>query len=168
MEINIEEIKEKIKKATDIVNSLNVENSTTREHVFQAVLTSLLVSAIIEKPYLSQRIETKERMITTLPEITFPELVKKLGKRKLSNAEKITIAAYYLHVYLNEREFTIDKIKELFKEVGWKIPGNLSRDADVSVKKAYIHCKRKKNRKFCWITNTGIKYVEGLLGENEE
>lgn len=167
MELKIEEVKEKIKKATNIVDSLNIEDPSIREHIFQAVLTALLVSATIEKSYISRESETEEKMIITTPKITFPELVRKLEKRKISNAEKITIAAYYLRVYLNEKEFTIDKIKKLFKEAGWRIPGNISRDADVAVKKAYIYCERKKKRKFCWITNTGIEHVESLLGENK-
>lgn len=98
--------------------------------------------------------------------ISLAEFVNMLSIKPKSNAEWITVFAYYMKHYEGKERFSASEVRDYFRAIGLKIPGNLSRDIRSAVRKGYIASDAGSN--YYYITRTGEEFVRGILGGKEQ
>jgi len=97
--------------------------------------------------------------------LSLVEFVDLLKKKPSSNAEWITVFAYYMKHYEKKEGFTVKELKDYFKAAGLKVPGNLPRDTKTALKKGLIALDLESKRYY--ITRKGEEFVRGMLSGEE-
>ncbi|MEB3825286.1 MAG: hypothetical protein LRS47_01295 [Desulfurococcales archaeon] len=102
-------------------------------------------------------------------ESSLAEFVNRLSIKPKTNAEWITVFAYYMKYHENKKMFSVKEVKDYFKAIGLKVPGNLFRDINNAVKKGYIarDIGSKRESKIYYITRKGEELVRGMLRGKE-
>ncbi len=99
-------------------------------------------------------------------EISLAEFVNMLSIKPKTNAEWIIVFAYYMKRYEDKKMFSAKEVRDYFKAVGLKVPGNLPRDIKNAIRKGYIAWD--KGSKSHYITRKGEELVRGMLSGKEQ
>jgi hypothetical protein len=81
----------------------------------------------------------------------------------VNNAQKITLLGYFICNEESKDSFSNDDLREKFRQAHEPIPKNVPRDLGVAIKAGWIHESPGKSGRY-YITNTGMKQVEGKFG----
>ncbi len=98
--------------------------------------------------------------------VSLAEFVDMLSIKPKTNAEWITVFAYYMKYYEDKKVFSAKEIKDYFKAVGLRVPGNLPRDIRNTIRKGYIAWDIES--KSYYITRKGEELVRGMLSGKEQ
>ncbi|MEB3861123.1 MAG: hypothetical protein GSR84_02750 [Desulfurococcales archaeon] len=186
-EDEIKEIAERLKKlaslAIDIVNTLPTEyKKDAFIETYRYLLTFYGSRGIgVVSSHAGRKLETSTPAVVpelsqTLGDIkaskdkeetSLSDFVNMLSNEPKSNAEWITVFAYYMKHYENKKKFSTKEVKDYFRAVGLKVPANLSRDFNNAVnKKGYIARDIESNNYY--ITRKGEELVRGMLSGKEQ
>ena len=164
---------EKLKKLVSI--AVSIAEDIPEDYRKEAFIETYryLLSSLNSQSIVSRHI-TKEKSPISYPQtpkptpskekeniITLPDFVNSLAKQPKTNDEWITLFAYYMKHYEDKDRFNNKEIREYFKIIGLKVPGNVPRDIKRAIEKGYLAWDPES--KNYYITRKGEELVRGTF-----
>ncbi len=161
---------ELINEIYKFVDELNINNNY-KEIVFRLILERVIRDYFSHYEGIKHFAPVKKiKGLSTIElkkssDITFSEYIANFSQDRIKfHYQRVVILAGYLQEIKGENIVTdlLDKIKEYFPTVFWKIPTNLKRDTAVACKRGYIVCKNMAKLSNCYLTQKGIQLLKEL------